>query len=344
MKKLLAILRGWRVVVPAAHSAAIVYIVAVVSLFVSTTVGMLLGASHYSPLEILRDADVQRIVFHLRLPRVLFAVAIGGGLSVVGACYQSIFKNALASPFSLGVSSAAALGAALSLLGGTSSLLGGLGTPVSAIIGALVGLIAIIFCCRRDGGAERLLLVGVVFSFLCSSLLTLVQYLADYSQLFKVTRWLMGGVPVVSLVDVGVGFALVTVVMMWAQAHSRNFDLMLFGDDLARTKGVDTTLIRRTTFLITSVFVGWVVSQCGVIGFVGIIVPAVARLIVGISHRMLVPLSFLLGGTLVVLCDLLGRVVVPPFEVPAGVFTSLIGGPIFIALLLSRRKVTIADS
>ena len=118
---------------------------------------------------------------------------------------------------------------------------------------------------------------------------------------------------------------------------------MLFGDELARTKGVDTSSVRRTTLLITSVFVGWVVSQCGVIGFVGIIVPAVARLVVGVGHRALVPLSFLAGGSLVVVCDLLGRVVVPPFEVPAGVFTSLIGGPIFIVLLLSRRKVSIAD-
>lgn len=325
------------------RSMVLVYVAAASLLVIASACAVFLGVSALSPFAVWYEEDLQRIALYLRLPRVLFAIVVGGGLSVVGACYQSIFRNALASPFSLGVSSAAALGAALSLLSGAGSVLGGIGTAASSILGALVGLFGIVLCSRRNSSAERMLLVGVVFSFLCSSLLTLVQYLADYSQLFKVTRWLMGGVPGASFIDVGVGVALVTAVVTWAYCNSRNFDLMLFGDELARTKGVDTSSVRRTTFLLTSVFVGWVVSQCGVIGFVGIIVPAVARLVVGVGHRALVPLSFLAGGSLVVVCDLLGRVVVPPFEVPAGVFTSLIGGPIFIVLLLSRRKVSIAD-
>jgi iron complex transport system permease protein len=114
----------------------------------------------------------------------------------------------------------------------------------------------------------------------------------------------------------------------------RDLDLVLFGDDVAAVKGVAVSPLYYTTFILSSLIVGWVVAQCGVIGFVGIVVPACARLVVGLRHRVVVPLSFLLGAVLVVLCDLLGRIVRPPFEVPAGVFTSIVGGPVFILLVL----------
>ncbi len=319
-----------------ASAVAWIYVLAVLSLALSCVAALACGATNYSFTQIVGDADVQRVVLFVRLPRVLFAAIVGGGLAVTGACYQAIFKNHLASPFSLGVSSAAALGASLSLLYGTHPLFAGADTAVCAIVGALCGISGILACSRRDSSAERLLLVGIVFSFLCSSALTLLQYLADYSQLFRVTRWLMGGVPIATFSDVVVGSVLLVVVGGWAWCRARNLDLMLFGDELARTKGVNTFAVRRVAFLISSLFIGWSVSMCGVIGFVGIIVPALIRLAVGISHRALVPLSCVLGATLVVVCDMFGRVIVAPFEVPAGVFTSLVGGPLFIVLLMKR--------
>jgi iron complex transport system permease protein len=315
-----------------AHVASGLAVLAAVSFF-----SLQCGATYYSVADVFTNTSVSDVIWKLRFPRILLAIVVGGGLSLVGAMYQSLFRNPLASPFSLGVSSGAALGASLAVVWGLPGLLGGKDVGFAAIVGALVSITVISALSRREGSGDRLLLVGVVFSFLCSSGLTLIQYLADYSQLFRVTRWLMGGVPAATLNDVAVGALLVALVLLFGLRESRSYDLFLYGDDLARTKGVNTHRVRHRSFVVTSLFVGWVVAHCGVIGFVGIIVPAVARLFVGIGHKTLLPVSFLFGAILVVGCDLLGRVVSPPFEVPAGVFTALIGGPVFIALLLNSK-------
>jgi iron complex transport system permease protein len=118
----------------------------------------------------------------------------------------------------------------------------------------------------------------------------------------------------------------------------RGLDLMLFGDDIATVKGIDVRHLTRTSFVLTSFVVGWVVAQCGVIGFVGIIVPAVCRMIIGIRHKFLIPLSCIVGGVLVVACDVIGRVAIAPFEIPAGVFTSVLGGPVFVAIMLTHGR------
>ena len=282
--------------------------------------------------DILTSSDARLVILELRLPRVFFAVLVGGALASVGAVYQTIFRNPLASPFTLGVSSGAALGASLSLMATSSPL----GVASSAMVGALVSITLIMVISRRLGEAagDSLLLVGVVFSFLCSSILTMLQYISDYSQLFRVTRWMMGGIPAVTVMDLTVGAVLVGIFLVYVLTRHRDFDLALFGDDVASVKGVAVSPLYYITFILSSLIVGWVVSQCGVIGFVGIVVPACARLLVGLRHRSVIPLSFLLGAALVVLCDLLGRIVRPPFEVPAGVFTAIVGGPVFILFVV----------
>lgn len=302
-----------------------------------TIAAVLLGATQYSPTQLLTDSQAQLVIFELRLPRVLFALLVGGGLSVIGAAYQALFRNQLASPFSLGVSSGAALGASLSLLCGGGALFD---VEACAIFGAAISIFLIMLLSKTVVGAARdsLLLIGVVFSFFCSSLLTLIQYLSDYSQLFRVTRWMMGGVPVLSWSALGIGAILIGVVVIWLFKHHRELDLMLFGDDIAAIKGVDGPRLSRNAFILTSVVVGWIVAQCGVIGFVGIVVPAAVRLLVGLHHRRVIPVAFVSGALLVVLCDLLGRVVTPPFEVPAGVFTAVLGGPVFVLLLIRGNR------
>ena len=129
-----------------------------------------------------------------------------------------------------------------------------------------------------------------------------------------------------------------TVFLVWLIRHHNDFDLMLFGDEVAAVKGVQVARLYYVTFVLSSLVVGWIVSQCGVIGFVGIVVPGMARHVVGLRHKYVIPLSWIFGSTLVVGCDLLGRVVRPPFEVPAGVFTALIGGPIFILLAITNYR------
>ena len=293
---------------------------------------LVFGATSFSLADALSNPDARMVLFDLRLPRVVFAVVVGGALAVVGATYQTLFRNPLASPFTLGVSSGAALGAALALMFGGASF----GVAGSAMLGALVSILLIMIVSRRlgDGAGDSLLLVGIVFSFLCSSVLTMLQYLSDYSQLFRVTRWMMGGVPAVTSRDLLIGVALVVVLVAWLLKNTRELDLMSFGDDVAAVKGVSVNRLYYVTFILSSVVVGWIVAQCGVIGFVGIIVPAIARLLVGLRHRYVLPISFVLGSLLVVSCDLLGRIARPPFEIPAGVFTAVLGGPVFICLAM----------
>lgn len=311
----------------------------VLMLIASMMCALMYGATRASLGDLVSSQEARLVILELRLPRVLLALLVGGALASVGAVYQTLFRNPLASPFTLGVSSGAALGASLSLMANNSPM----GVASSAMVGALASIGLIMIISRRLGEAagDSLLLVGVVFSFLCSSILTMLQYISDYSQLFRVTRWMMGGIPAVTVGDLGMGALLVAIFLTYVLTRHRAFDLVLFGDDVASVKGVAVSPLYYTTFILSSLIVGWIVAQCGVIGFVGIVVPACARLLVGLRHRVVVPLSFLLGAGLVVLCDLLGRVVRPPFEVPAGVFTAIVGGPVFIILVvLGYRRLT----
>lgn len=299
-------------------------------------VAVLNGAIAFPLSEALSPGDARRVVLELRLPRVLFAAVVGGALAIIGAAYQTLFRNPLASPFTLGVSSGAALGASISLMLSSPVL----GVTSSAMLGALASILLIVTVSKRLGSAagDSLLLVGIVFSFFCSSILTMLQYISDYSQLFRVTRWMMGGVPAVTLWDVAVGAVMVGVLAVWLLKNSTDLDFMLFGDDVATTKGVSVSRLYYVTFVLSSLLIGWIVAQCGVIGFVGIVVPAIVRMLVGLAHRYVVPLSFVFGALLVVVCDLGGRVIRPPFEIPAGVFTAVIGGPIFITLAIMRPR------
>jgi iron complex transport system permease protein len=313
-----------------------VIVISLAALAAASVCALLFGATALSLADVFSSAEARMVLFELRLPRVLYAMLVGGALALVGAAYQTLFRNPLASPFTLGVSSGAALGASLSLMATTSVF----GVASSAMLGALVSISLILLISRRMGSAagDSLLLVGIVFSFFCSSILTMLQYLSDYSQLFRVTRWMMGGIPAVQLSDLTIGALLVLILFVWLARTYRDFDLMLFGDDVATVKGASVRQLYYVTFVLSSLVVGWIVAKCGVIGFVGIVVPAVARLLVGLRHRYVVPLSFELGALLVVLCDLLGRVARPPFEVPAGVFTAILGGPIFIALAVVGHR------
>jgi iron complex transport system permease protein len=318
----------------------ILIVAASVVLALMCVISLLCGITTYSPQTLYADLEARSIVLNLRLPRTLFAVLVGAGLSMVGACYQALFRNYLASPFTLGVSSGAALAASSALVFGLTSSSIGLDMSVCAILGALVSIVLITSMSIRQkySPGSTLLLMGIVYSFFCSSLLTLIQYLCDYSQLFRVTRWMMGGIPAVAWNDLALGAACVGVTFAWLTRNARGLDLMLFGDDIASVKGIDVQRLTRASFVLTSFVVGWVVAQCGVIGFVGIIVPAVCRMIIGIRHKFLIPLSCIVGGILVVACDVIGRVAIAPFEIPAGVFTSVIGGPAFVAIMLTHGR------
>jgi iron complex transport system permease protein len=322
--------------------AALPVLLSLACLIGAVTLSLLCGVTWYSPATVVSEPEARSIVWNLRMPRTVCAVLVGAGLAIVGTTYQSIFKNYLASPFTLGVSSGAALAASAAVIFGFTSSRHGIDVGLCALVGAFLSIVVILGVHRRQKARDSnsLLLVGIVFSFFCSSLMTLMQYLADYSQLFQVTRWMMGGIPSIGWSDLGIGAVCVSVTFVWALRNARGLDLLLFGDDVASVKGIHVAQLTSTMFVFTSFVVGWVVAQCGIIGFVGIIVPAVARILVGISHVRVLPLAAVLGALLVVACDVLGRLVVVPFEVPAGVFTAVLGGPAFVLLLLfpPRRR------
>jgi iron complex transport system permease protein len=324
----------------------------VLLLFVSVSCAVLalapiFGANTITWNEIRNAAptDTASVVFwKMRVPRVLMAYLVGAGLGAAGLVFQSLFRNALATPFTLGVSSGAALGAAAYFaLGFSFSILGASGSTLFALGGALatVALLFVLGGVGRGLSSATLLLAGVIINFFFSSLVVFMQYVSNYGQLFRLTRWLMGTVEVVGAdaVEALAPFVLGGTALAWL--YWRELDLLLLGSELARSRGVNEARARLALLLIGSCIAGAIVSFCGPIGFVGIVVPWICRFLCERSHRTLLPACALCGGSMLVLCDLVARTIIAPFEIPVGVVTALLGGPFFLYVLLTRREEAI---
>lgn len=280
------------------------------------------------------------ILLQIRLPRVLTAYLAGGALAISGMAFQSVFRNPLATPFTLGVSSGAALGAAFFIRFGlmfSIPLIGGIG--IAAFAGAMLSILLVYGLTRMKGGfsSATLLLAGVAVNFFFSSLILFINFISDYSQSHKIIHWMMGGFGNSGYAEAGqiAGFSLVGAIMLWVMSHELN--LLMTGDDIAITRGVNVPRIKRLLFVAVSLMVGAVVAFCGPIGFVGMMAPHICRLLIGPNHRKLLPVSFLFGGIFLTACDTFARSIVPPAEVPVGIITALLGGPFFVALLLNRK-------
>lgn len=281
------------------------------------------------------------ILWQLRVPRVLLAYLVGAGLSLSGVVFQAMLRNLLASPFTLGVSGGAAFGislyAHLGFAGGVISLLGRIGF---GFLGALLSILLVFLaaCGSRNRSAATLLLAGVVLSFFFSSMVLLIQYLSDPAQVFLISRWLMGSVDTVGYNEVlimSVFLGLGSAVVLFFR---RELNLLSVGDDFAASRGVSVWHARAVLYGVVSLVVGVTVSLCGVVGFVGIVVPYLCRFMVGENHEVLIPSSFLFGGVFLTLCDSLSRIVLSPVELPVGVITALLGAPFFLWLLLREGR------
>ena len=279
------------------------------------------------------------ILWQLRVPRVLLAALAGGCLAVAGAAFQALFRNPLATPYTLGVASGAALGAVATLVGGAGiSFAGTTGTSLGALAGALTITGAVYGLGSRRGGlpTASLLLAGVTLSFLFSALILLLQYLADFTQAFRILRWLMGEVRIVGYGPFAVLAPLVAVGAWLVLGSAAELNLLLTGEELAQARGVAVEKLKRRLFLGSSLLVGGVVALCGPIGFVGLIVPHALRPLVGPDHRRLLPACAPAGAAFLVVCDTVARLALAPAELPVGVVTALLGGPFFLAILLRR--------
>jgi len=286
------------------------------------------------------DSVAARIFWQIRVPRVLVAFLAGCGLAAGGMTFQAMFRNPLATPFTLGVASGASLGAALTVrLGLDFAFAGFAGTSVGAFAGALlsIGLVYGIARLRRGFSTTTLLLAGVALSFFFSSLILFVQYTSDLYSSFRIVRWLMGG-----LADT-LGFQAVARVLPWVVAGlallaflPRELNVLTTGEDLAASRGVDVIRTKRLAFVATSLMVGGIVAVCGPIGFVGMMVPHMCRLLVGPDHRLLMPATIFAGGAFLTACDTAARLMLLGAELPVGVITAFLGGPFFLWLLLWR--------
>ena len=312
-----------------------------IALLIAFCIGLYVGYQKLD-LELLQhDPVVRNVFFRVRLPRVIMAAIVGASLASVGAALQSLFRNPLAEPFTLGVSGGAALGAGIAIVLGLGVRIAGV--PI-IFLAAFAGSLLAVFVVYRlaHTGAYilpgALLLSGVVMNFCASAGVLLLQYIASSSQSLQILRWLMGSLDVVGF-DL-IWRVLVFLIPAWLvlMAHANALHLLAMGEESAASLGVNVRRTERIVYVVSSLIIGVTVSIGGTIGFVGLIVPHIARLLFGQDVRVLIPTSFLLGATFLVLADSLARVVVSPSELPVGVVTALAGGPVFLWLLRNRRR------
>lgn len=278
---------------------------------------------------------LSRIVFDIRLPRILYALAIGGGLSISGAVFQSILMNPLAEPYILGISSGGTFGAVLSFTLGLTFA----GTQVLSFSGALLVMIIVFILGKRYGEIEpnTLLLSGVMVGAFFSALILLMMSTLNDS-LRTAVFWLIGNISMAPKEHVYPVLFASLLISIFLAGLSNKFNILSMGSYTAKQLGVNTELLKTIAYLLTSFLVGTLVSVSGIIGFVGLLIPHVCRLIFGNDNRIVFPASFIVGAVFLILCDTIARSVIAPAELPVGAITSLIGAPVFIYLLKRRRS------
>ena len=285
------------------------------------------------------NVDAQ-IFFVARLPRVVAAALVGGGLSLAGVVFQALLRNPLASPDTLGVSAGASLGAMLAItFHANFSFFGISAVPLASFAGS-IGALAIVYALstarQRGTSTMVLLLAGVTLTALLSAVVRFVQYLADFTETFQTMRWMMGSLDVASYAPLLAALVPMAVACAGFAFLPRVLDLISIGAESAAARGVDVVRAERMALVSASLAVGAAVSLGGPVAFVGIIVPHLVRLIVGADHRLVLPASALFGGAFLIGCDLVARTVFAPLELPVGIVTAIIGGPIFLWLLFRR--------
>lgn len=283
------------------------------------------------------DDPSATVFWCIRLPRVSSAAVAGSGLAAAGMAFQAMFRNALATPFTLGVSSGAALGAAIAVRLGLGAMFSGAtGVSYCAVAGALLAILAVHGATRikRDPTSGTMLLAGVALNFFFSSIILLLQYSTDLYGSLRMVRWSMGGLETVGFEAPVRMFPFVFAGCLLLATQVAELNLLCVGDDWAASRGVAVSRTRTILFLAVSCMVGVIVSTCGPIGFVGLVCPHVCRMLFGPEHRRLLPATLLFGAAFLVACDTASRTVFAPTEIPVGIITSLVGGPFFLWLLM----------
>ena len=319
-------------------------------LVVIMLISILLGAASITPRQVVssvlnkllgyftHDVTVETIVFDIRLPRIFLAALVGLLLSVSGVILQGVLRNPLADPYILGVSAGGAIGAMLSFIFGLDFIYYGFRTtPLLAFLFALIAVLVVYQLSHISGrtSPEALILAGVAVSSFAAAVMALIIILTG--DLRSIYFWLLGSFADASWRDVLsiTPYAIIGVVA--AYFYSKDLNALLLGDEMALTLGVDVEAVRLFLIAIASLMTAAAVSVCGIIGFVGLIVPHIVRLLIGPNHKFLIPLSAIGGMVLLVLADILARIIYVPTEIPIGIVMSIIGVPFFLYILRKRR-------
>jgi iron complex transport system permease protein len=299
-----------------------------------------IGMDFISPLQLFKNDLQTTIFFTLRVPRVLVAFIAGSGLALCGMMFQAMFRNPLADPFTLGISSGASCGAAATILLGLNGAFCGVSyISLGAFTGAAVSMacVYLLSSLQKTSSNLTMLLSGIAISFLFSSVLMFMQYLSSLRDSFHIVRWLMGGIEVFGYQQILSMLPFMVIGMFIVLIKLPELDHLLAGEDLAKSRGVRVNLTKNLLLLAATLIVGSIVAICGPIGFVGLMIPHICKMLFKTRHAILGPASFLSGGIFLVLCDTLARVVIAPAEMPVGVITALLGGPFFLWLLFIRK-------
>jgi len=328
--------------------ALLLPVVAVNSLGVGTIAISTAEILHsFSSAVIGRSSETQTnsILFDIRLPRILLALLVGAVLASTGAVMQGLFRNPLADPSLIGVSGGASVGASLMIVGAGGFIQAGALTGLSLLaIGAFAGgFIATIVVYRvatssLGTSVTTMLLAGIAMGALAGALNSLLSYFSDNEMLRQISIWQMGNLSGANWLKVAVMGAVSVWLLIRLPAQTKALNALLLGESEARHLGIDVQSVKRRLILLTALGVGVSVAVAGLVGFVGLVIPHIVRLIIGPDHRWLLPASALAGASLLIVADSIARVVVLPAELPTGILTALIGAPFFVALLMHQRR------
>jgi len=285
-------------------------------------------------------ASQQTIVLQIRLPRVLLASLVGIALASVGTTFQGLLKNPMADPYIIGISSGAALGAAIAIVSGLTLIIGYLAVPILAFLFALISIFTVYNLARvgHKVPVYNLLLSGIALSSFMSAIMSLLMVI-NSREMSQIIFWLLGSFSSSNWNHVQVATPIILFGVIGLNCFVRDLNVMLFGENTAQHLGIEVEKIKKIILILGSLTVATAVSVSGTIGFVGLIVPHGVRLVVGPNHRILMPVSAIVGGMFMVITDTFARSFLNGVEIPVGIITALFGGPFFIYLLKRKKMV-----
>ena len=279
------------------------------------------------------------IITDIRLPRLIYSVLTGIGLSLVGLLMQTVTRNALADPYVLGVSSGASTGAVFAIIMGGLPFLGQYNTPIFAALGAALSIILVLLCVGKSNSPVTLILIGMGMTGVFSAITMMIIYGAKHeAQVRSAMFWLLGSFAGIQWSDLPLTAIIITLFMLYIYTFNQDLDVLLLGNHEAAQMGLSVKQLQLSIVIISSIVIATLVSKVGVVGFIGLIIPHLARIIGGPKHKHTLLFSALIGSIVMIWSDVLSRALYSPEEIPIGVLTSLLGAPLFIWIIMNRYK------